>query len=169
MDPRLQLRIQRYGWDKAEPFYEKGWKQSLKPAQDKLLEMAALKEGEAVLDISCGTGIVSFEAVAQVGVSGFVVGTDISDKMIGARTQKAATLGVENISFAQMDAESLTLEDEKFDVALNALGLMYYPDPGKALGEMYRVLKRGGRAVSAVWGSRKGCGWSEQHRFFVLL
>jgi ubiquinone/menaquinone biosynthesis C-methylase UbiE len=161
MDPRLQLRVQRYGWDKAEPYYEKGWKQSLKPAQDRLLEMAQLQGGESVLDISCGTGIVSFEAARQVGPSGKVVGTDISDKMIEASTQNAASNGLMNISFAQMDAESLSLGDEMFDVALNALGLMYYPDPQKALREMHRVLRPGGRAVAAVWGSRKNCGWSE--------
>lgn len=155
------MRVQRYGWDKAEPYYEKGWKHSLKPAQDKLLEMAHLKEGEVVLDISCGTGIVSFEAARQVGVSGEVLGTDISDKMVASSTHTAAAQKIKNISFKQMDAETLMLEDEEFDVALNALGLMYYPDPQKALQEMYRVLKRGGRAISAVWGNRKGCGWAE--------
>lgn len=161
MDSRLQLRVQRYGWDKAEPFYEKGWKESLKPAQELLLNMASLSEGEKVVDISCGTGIVSFQAARLVGPSGMVVGTDISDKMIAASGQKAKSLELENTSFKQMEAEKLALDDETFDVALNALGLMYYPNPEKAIEEMFRVLKPGGRAISAVWGARKNCGWSE--------
>ena len=160
MKAQLQLRVQRYGWDKAEPFYERGWKHSLKPAQDLLLEMAHLSEGEKVLDISCGTGIVSFEAAKLVGPYGDVLGTDISDKMIEASAGNAATLGIDNVSFIRMEAEKLTLEDESFDVALNALGLMYYPDPVKALQEMHRVLRAGGKAISAVWGDRKSCGWS---------
>jgi ubiquinone/menaquinone biosynthesis C-methylase UbiE len=161
MDPRLQLRVQRYGWDKAEPFYEAGWKHSLKPAQDLLLRVASLKEGEKVLDISCGTGIVSFQAAEQVGPQGQVLGIDISDNMIATSVRNADTLDLNNVSFKRMQAENLELRDSLFDVALNALGLMYYPNPEKAVEEMNRVLVTDGRAVSAVWGARKNCGWSE--------
>ena len=61
----------------------------------------------------------------------------------------------------QMEAEQLTLDDNEFNVALNAFGLMYYPNPKKALDQMYRVIIHGGRAVSAVWGARKRCGWAQ--------
>ena len=161
MDANLQLRVQRYGWDKAQPFYEKAWKESLKPAQDLLLEMADLKKGEKVLDISCGTGIVTFHAAEQIRPNGEVTGTDISDKMIEAASKNAAGFPIKNISFLRMEAEKLDFVNNRFDVALNALGLMYYPDPELALKEMNRVLISGGRAISAVWGSRNNCGWSE--------
>ena len=60
-----------------------------------------------------------------------------------------------------MDAEELDIPDEEYDAALCALGLMYVPDPVRALKEMYRVIKPGGRAVAAVWGQRDHCGWAE--------
>jgi ubiquinone/menaquinone biosynthesis C-methylase UbiE len=50
---------------------------------------------------------------------------------------------------------------ESFDAVLCALGLMYVPDPMKALKEMHRVLRANGRAVAAVWGARQSCGWAE--------
>ncbi len=59
-----------------------------------------------------------------------------------------------------MDAEHLESADSGFDVALCALGLMYLPEPERALGEMRRVLRPGGRLVSAVWGERAHCGWA---------
>jgi SAM-dependent methyltransferase len=63
-----------------------------------------------------------------------------------------------------MDAETLGLPDASFDVVLCALGLMYIPDPEKALREMRRVLRPGGRISLAVWGERSKCGWSELFR-----
>jgi ubiquinone/menaquinone biosynthesis C-methylase UbiE len=60
-----------------------------------------------------------------------------------------------------MDAEDLQFEPASFDVALCALGLMYVPDPQKALSGMLRVLRSGGRVAAAVWGERRRCGWAE--------
>jgi SAM-dependent methyltransferase len=60
-----------------------------------------------------------------------------------------------------MDAERLDLPDASFDVVLSSLGLMYIPDTSRAIAEMRRVLKPGGRAVAAVWGARNHCGWAD--------
>ncbi len=78
----FQRRIQRYGWDKAADLYEKSWQAQLKPAQDRLLEMAELKPGESVLDVACGTGLVTFPAAKSVAPNGNVIGTDISNGMV---------------------------------------------------------------------------------------
>src|SRR5450631_1351950 len=72
MEPALQRRIQRYGWDKAAIYYEAFWVKQLKPAQDLLLEMAHLQEGEKVLESACGTGLVSFKAREKVTEKGLV-------------------------------------------------------------------------------------------------
>ena len=161
MDAALQRRVQRYGWDKAATHYETYWQEQLKPAQEKLLKMAQLKPGEKVIDIACGTGLVSFPAAKLVGANGSVLGTDISDKMVDHAKKLASESGFNNIQFERMDAEELLSIDSNYDVALCALGLMYVPDPLTALKEMKRVLKTAGRAIAAVWGQRSNCGWAE--------
>lgn len=161
MEPGLQRRVQRYGWDKASAYYEAFWQGQLKPAQDLLLEMAGLRPGGNVLDVACGTGLVSFRAMEKLGKDGRVLGTDISEKMLEMASSLAVQKGEDRVQFERMDAEDLRLPDGSYDVTLCALGLMYMPDPRKALQEMHRVLKPAGRAVAAVWGQRAHCGWAE--------
>jgi len=161
MDPKLQRRVQRYGWDKAAANYERFWQAQLAPAQQRLLELAAPQPGERVLDVACGTGLVTLPAAERVGPHGAVVATDISDAMVGRIRDEAARHGLATVTAARMDAERLELPDASIDVALCALGLMYVPDPLVALQEMRRVLVDGGRAVVAVWGARNRCGWAD--------
>jgi ubiquinone/menaquinone biosynthesis C-methylase UbiE len=160
MEPKLQRRVQRYGWDLAASRYEPLWREQLAPAQAELLAAAALAPGARVLDVACGTGLVTFQAAGAVGPTGWVCGTDLSAQMIEAARRKAQVRGLPNVEFLRMDAESLALPDASVDVALCALGLMYLPNPELALREMRRVLCRDGRAVIAVWGERSRCGWS---------
>jgi ubiquinone/menaquinone biosynthesis C-methylase UbiE len=160
MDARLQRRIQRYGWDLAADDYEPLWQAQLAEAQAAMIAMARLAPGNQVLDIACGTGLVSFEAARAVGPDGHVLGVDISAKMIDSAARRARELKPANCSFARMDAEMLSLPDAGFDVVLCGLGLMYVPDPERAVREMRRVLRPGGRISLAVWGERSKCGWA---------
>ncbi len=161
MDARLQQRVQRYGWDRAASYYEQSWSRQLAPAQDLLMKMAALQPGERVLDIACGTGLVTFRAASAVGASGEVLGTDISEAMVDVCRHTAIERGATNARFERMEAEKLSLPDASFDVVLCALGMMYVTDFAGSIREMFRVTKPGGRAVSAVWGKRDRCGWAE--------
>lgn len=161
MKPKLQRWIQRNGWNVAVDAYESSWEEQLKPAQDRMLEMAALESGHRVVDVACGTGLVTFPALEAIGSEGVIVGTDIAEKMVVAAEDIAAREGYENARFERMDAEKLTLPDASFDVALCGLGLMYFPSPVAALQEMRRILRDGGRASVAVWGQRSRCGWAE--------
>ena len=160
MDAKLQRRIQRYGWDLAADRYDALWQTQLAPAHAALLDAAQLAPGERVLDVACGTGLVTFGAAHAVGASGQVLGIDVSDRMIGAAALRAARDGCGNVAFARRDAEPLPLATASFDVALCALGLMYVPDPVCALSEMRRVVRPGGRLVLLVWGERSRCAWS---------
>lgn len=161
MDANLQRRIQRYGWDKAAGFYETYWLRQLEPAQTKLLEMIHLRKGERILDVACGSGLVSFRAAAMVGTEGSVLGTDISEGMVDVARKRVVDANQTHIQFSRADAEDLSLDEGVFDVVLCSLGLMYIPDPMKALEQMRRVLKPGGRSAVSVWGLRSRCGWAE--------
>ncbi|MBC7897550.1 MAG: methyltransferase domain-containing protein [Cytophagaceae bacterium] len=160
MDPRLQRRVQRYGWDRAADFYEASWAEQLRPAQECLLERAHARPGERVLDVACGTGLVTFALARAVGPAGHVVGTDISEGMIDQATAAAERTDVP-VEFHRMDAEQLDFPEAHFDLAVSALGLMYVPHPERAVAEMHRVLGPAGRMVAAVWGARRACGWAE--------
>lgn len=160
-DARFQLRVQRYGWDKAAAVYEQYWASQLEPAQARLLEMAALGPGERVIDVAAGTGLVTFPAAKAVGPAGSVVATDISEVMVAGVTAEAVRRGFTNVTATRTDAEQATCDASSFDVALCSLGLMYVPDPLAALREMHRVVRPGGRVVVAVWGERSSCGWAE--------
>jgi ubiquinone/menaquinone biosynthesis C-methylase UbiE len=161
MNAAVQLRVQRYGWDRAEPLYERYWARQLAPAQRRLLEQAAIRPGERVLDVACGTGSVTLPAAWAVGAEGHVLATDISEAMVRRTAEEAWREGIGWVEARRANAEEPVGSDGTFDAALCALGLMYVPDPVRALTAMRRALRPGGRAVVAVWGARARCGWAE--------
>ncbi len=160
MEPRLQRRVQRCGWDRAAPFYPLLWESQLAPAHDAVLAGASLSIGEAVLDAACGTGALTLRAAQQTAPSGRVVGVDTSARMVEIAQQRARERRVGQVSFVRSEVESLVLPGRSFDAVLCALGLMYMPDPRQALQVMRRLLRPGGRVGLAVWGRRAHCGWA---------
>lgn len=171
MDARRHRLIQRRGWDRAVSHYERFWARQLAPAQSLLMSRAALEPGENVIDVACGTGLVSLPAATAVAVTdstnhggndrtGRVTATDLSPGMVAAVDGNARSAGLTNVEAIRCGAEELTVGGP-YDVALCSLGLMYVPDPARALAEMHRVLRPGGRLVVSVWGERRRCGWAE--------
>jgi ubiquinone/menaquinone biosynthesis C-methylase UbiE len=161
MNPDFQRRIQRYGWDAAASHYDASWQSQLRPAQRRLLDVANLKPGERVVDIACGTGLVTLPAADAVGTEGEVLAVDLSDDMVSMLQARLDQGPYEHVRVARMDAEALGIPNGSFDAALCSLGLMYVPNPEQAAREMHRVLAEGGRAVAVVWGRRDQCGWAE--------
>jgi demethylmenaquinone methyltransferase/2-methoxy-6-polyprenyl-1,4-benzoquinol methylase len=99
----------------------------------------APQPGERILDIACGTG-TSSAALARSGAT--VVGVDISDGMLEEATRKH-----HGVEFVRANAEKLPFHSDEFDVVTSSFGLRNVEHPSIALGEMYRVLKPGGRLV----------------------
>ena len=161
MSARFQLRIQRYGWDRAVDYYEDLWGRQVAPAREALLEMAAVEPGQRVVDVACGPGPITFAAARRVGPKGMVLGTDISERMVQQARELARVQELDNVFFRRCDAEAELPGFGSFDTALCSLGLMYAPAPGVALTRMRHALRPGGRVVAAVWGQRARCGWAE--------
>jgi SAM-dependent methyltransferase len=104
-----------------------------------------------ILDVATGTGLVAVEATKRVGPGGTVLATDFLPAWEPYVRETASEAGVTNITFAAMPAEALDLPNASFDVVYCQFGLMFVPEPVRALREMRRVLRPGGRIGIAVW------------------
>ena len=128
-------------------------------ATDWMLEGAGLASGERVLELACGAGRVGLQAAPLVAPGGSILCSDFSAEMVAAVDRRIERLGLENVETAVLDAQDLRLEDESFDVVLCRFGYMLMPEPGRALVETERVLRPGGRLVTAVWGPAEENPW----------
>jgi SAM-dependent methyltransferase len=116
-----------------------------------LVDAADLKPGLHVLDLAGGTGEPSLTVAERVAPGGTVVCTDLVQGMNDAAKENAKKRGLTNMSFELADMEDLQFEDNRFDRVTSRFGIMFPPDTAKALGEIRRVLKPGGKAAFAVW------------------
>jgi SAM-dependent methyltransferase len=110
-----------------------------------MLDTARVSPGQHVLDVGCGTGVLARCALQRVGETGGVCGLDQSPAMLSV----AAKITPE-VTWKEGVAEELPYKDESFDVVASQFGLMFF-DRTRALREMMRVLKPGGRLVASVW------------------
>ncbi len=103
------------------------------------------KKNTRLLDVACGTGDVSIEAVNQLGKAIEVTGLDFSENMLRLGNEKIQKAGIDNIHFMAGNALSLPFEDDFFDAVTIAFGIRNIADRKKALQEFLRCLKKGGR------------------------
>jgi ubiquinone/menaquinone biosynthesis C-methylase UbiE len=122
------------------------------PVADDLIAVADLQPGERVLDVACGTGVVTRLAAERVGAAGSVTGLDINPGMLAVA--RSATPSDISIDWQEASAESMPFPDGAFDVVLCQMGLQFVPSKLTALREMRRVLTTGGRAVISVPGPK---------------
>ncbi|TYL39721.1 methyltransferase type 11 [Natronococcus pandeyae] len=122
------------------------------PWADRLIETGEIHEGDRVLDVACGTGIVSRRVASRVGTSGSIVGLDSNEEMLAVAAE-AAVDTQPSIEWRQGDATDLPFSDEGFDVVCCQQALQFFDEPGAAVGEMRRVLEPDGRVTLSVWRS----------------
>jgi ubiquinone/menaquinone biosynthesis C-methylase UbiE len=115
-----------------------------------LVALAALRTGERVLDVACGTGVLARLAAKAVGSTGKVAGADLNEGMLTTARNKAEREELQ-IEWHTCDAAALSIPDGSFDVALCQWGLEFFSDRSRGLREVARVLVPGGRLVLRVW------------------
>jgi SAM-dependent methyltransferase len=127
-------------------------KEQLALVTNAIVEAAAPQPSMAVLDIASGTGQPALSIAPRVGASGAVVATDQSEGMLRALRANARDEGATNVETRVCDAHDLPFPDAAFDLVTSRFGAMFFADVKRALAEMRRVLKHGGRTVLTVWG-----------------
>jgi ubiquinone/menaquinone biosynthesis C-methylase UbiE len=109
--------------------------------------MLGAQAGERVLEIGPGTGLQALHVAGQLGGDGRLDIVDVQDAMLDCVMRRAAGRGIESIVPANADARELPFPDATFDAAYLVTALGEIPDPGRAVRELGRVLKPGGRLV----------------------
>jgi|HubBroStandDraft_6_1064221.scaffolds.fasta_scaffold01752_6 SAM-dependent methyltransferase len=146
-------------WRGAAPLWMK-WYTKLssqsRSATELVVNGAALSSGQHVLDLASGSGEPALSVAKVVGSSGRVVATDMVPEMLEGARENAAAQGLSNMEFRVADAENLPFGAGEFDRVTARFGLMFFPDIHKALSEVRRVLKPGGRISFVVWGPPDG-------------
>jgi SAM-dependent methyltransferase len=108
------------------------------------------RDGTRVLEIACGTGIVTQRLLRALPPGGSLVATDLSEAMLEFARHKIED---KRLTWRTADAGALPFDDASFDVVVCGFGLMFVPDKSKALSEARRVLAQGGTLLASVWGS----------------
>jgi SAM-dependent methyltransferase len=149
---KLRARAQ---WDRSA----QGWndhtpqiREWLRSATDAMLDMAAVRPGASVLDVAAGTGDQSLDIARRVGSTGRVLATDLSPSILALAQSNAVRAGLVNVTTMVADGEELPVAPGSFDCAVCRLGMMLFPDPGRAAQALYRAVRPGGGVCVMVFG-----------------
>jgi arsenite methyltransferase len=133
----------RHGGDPDEPARQLPY---LEEFRRRVLENAEIQEGDVVLDVGTGNGLIGFGALELVGESGRVIFSDVSEDLLDECRRIADELGVAGrCEFVRASADDLPLPDASVDVATTRSVLIYLMDKRPAFAEFHRVLRPGGR------------------------
>ena len=140
-------------WNEVAPRYHKRWasiNQGPFVSTSKLVQMLKIRKRDNVLDLACGTGVVTKEIMQKVGNSGLVVGGDTS--ITALKIAKKWNNKKTNLDFVNVDAENFNFS-KKFDVITCQYGLFFFPNALKALKNMKVHLKKDGKLGISVHGA----------------
>ena len=120
-DPQSYKASQRDDWGIAADGWRKWWpviERMMQPVSDRLMDLARVQSGHRVLDVATGIGEPAITAARRVGSTGQVLATDQAPQMLAIGRERAGQLGLANVEFHEMDAETLDLPAQSFDAIL---------------------------------------------------
>lgn len=135
------------GWGKYDPLM-RTW---AAPVTERMIALAAIREGSRVLDIACGAGEPALTVAEKVGPKGSVLATDFVEEMVGFARSKAKARALSNIEFRCVDGEVIDAPAGSFDAVTMRWGLMFMPDPVACMRRVHAALRPGGKAVVCCW------------------
>ena len=129
----------------------------LEPLSRRLLDHAAPRAGERVLDVGCGGGVTSRACASAVGPAGTVLGLDVSAVILAVARERYG--GVGNLSFALGDAATMGLAAAACDLIVSRFGVMFFADPVAAFANLRPALAAGGRLAFICWRAQDENPW----------
>ena len=123
------------------------------------LEFAAPQPGERVIDIGCGSGTTVLELAKRVGLSGYVLGADVSQQSVEKARERIRDSGLRQADVALADVSTYDFAPGSFDLAFSRFGVMFFTDPIATFGNLRRAMKRDGRLALAVFRTPKENPW----------
>jgi SAM-dependent methyltransferase len=163
VDPTEYRRESRRRWGAAAPAWASHpevVREASMPVSLWMVDAIAPQPGHRVLELAAGMGDVGFLAAELIEPGGELITSDFAPEMLSAAQARAAELGLRNVRFKQIDAESIDVEAGSLDGVLCRWGYMLMADPEAALRETRRVLKPGGRLSLAAWAAAQDNPWS---------
>src|SRR5580692_7377006 len=115
------------------------------------MDRAAIRPGEAILDVGCGTGETTLELSRRVGEGGKVLGVDISRPMLSLARRRLEAAGLSQTRFEAGDAQNHAFARGGFDLVFSRFGIMFFADPVAAFGNLRSALKKQGRLAFVCW------------------
>lgn len=131
----------------------------LAPFGERMLDVAALRAGEHVLDIGCGTGATTVAAWQRVAPNGSVTGVDVSPAMLEAARARITAMAKPQIMLIAADAQTYAFPPHTADVAVSRFGVAHFDETVTAFENLHDALRPGGRFVFAEWTSRAENEW----------
>ena len=150
------LAPEKWGLKESADWWSAGQaarQQTLGAATEMMLDVANIQPGSRVLDVAAGTGESTLMAARRIGLTGNVLAADNSPSMLQVAAEAARKEGLTNVDTRVMNAENLALEPDSFDAVISRIALMLFPNPAKALAEMRRVVKPGGKVAAIVFST----------------
>jgi SAM-dependent methyltransferase len=164
-DPSNAAQVET--WDGSEGAFwatqARRFDETLAHSHGPFLAAAAIRAGDHILDVGCGSGQATRDA-ARTAVDGSALGVDLSSQMIALARDTAAAKGLNNIEFEQADAQIYPFDTATFDAVISRMGSMFFGDPIAAFTNLHRALRPRGRLTLLTWQGVAENEWLTEFR-----